>query len=102
MASTTYDLQRRLRPIQRRLRLRDTLQLAQRTAWFPGTGFVLMQAIGRIVPIANLLIWSLAPLVVWAPALAIYLIIHRLSPTTAARRADLLLELRERFSTALA
>src|SRR5690349_4972962 len=101
MASMTLDLYRRLRPIQRRLRLRDTLGLAQRTAWLPGTLCVLVQALGHLVPIAYLVWWSLLPLVLWLGALLGFLLLRRIAPPVAARRADLMLGLRERFSTAL-
>ncbi|PLS80506.1 MAG: hypothetical protein CYG59_07515, partial [Chloroflexi bacterium] len=101
MASTTFDLQRHLRPLQRRLRLRDTLALAQRSAWLPGTLCVLVQAVGRLVPIPHLVFWSLAPLGLWLAGLLGYLLVRRITPVKAARRADLMLGLRERFSTAL-
>lgn len=101
MQSSSTLLHTRLRPLAWRLRLRDTLGWLQRTAYLPGVGFILVQAIGRLVPIPNLVLWSLVPLVAWVLGLVAYLVAHRVDTTTAARRVDHLLDLRERLSTAI-
>ncbi|CAA9394122.1 MAG: hypothetical protein AVDCRST_MAG93-9877, partial [uncultured Chloroflexia bacterium] len=101
MQSSNTLLHTRLRPLAWRLRLRDMLGWLQRTAYIPGVGFIALQGIGRLVPIPHLLWWSFAPLVVWLLALAVYVVVHRIDTTTAARRVDHLLDLRERLSTAI-
>src|SRR4051812_1954370 len=101
-ALTTGDyIQRQLRPMRSRLRLRDTLLLASRTLWIALLGFALAQVVGRLLPIPNLLVWSLVPPAAWLLGIVGYLLFRPLPPTRVAQRVDMELELRERLSTAI-
>ncbi|GAC1550857.1 MAG: hypothetical protein NVS2B7_26950 [Herpetosiphon sp.] len=101
MYATPSLLQRRLKPFGRRLRLRDTVDGLQRTAWTPGLAMLLIQLAGHIVPIAHLTVLSTAPLAAWLLLLAIRALAWRQPSLTIARRVDQILDLRERFATAL-
>lgn len=101
-ALTTSDyIQRRLRPMRARLRLRDALLLASRSLWLGMAGFALVQMIGRLTPIPNLLLWSLVPPVLWLVAMLGYLLLRPLPALRVAQRVDAELGLRERLSTAI-
>jgi hypothetical protein len=101
-ALTTGDyLRRRLRPLATRLRLRDTLLLASRTLWIGAAGFALVQIAGRLLPIPNLLLWSLVPPLLWILVILGYLIVRPLPLPRVAQRVDSALDLRERLATAL-
>ncbi|MFN8479202.1 MAG: hypothetical protein U0074_15430, partial [Kouleothrix sp.] len=101
-ATTTSDyIQRRLRPMGRRLHLRDWLVLVSRTLWLAPAGFALVQAIGWLVPIPNLLLWSLVPPLLWLLAMVGFALFRRLPAEQVARRVDIELNLRERLSTAI-
>src|SRR5437773_11854219 len=101
-AMTTGDyLKRRLRPVALRLRLRDTLLLASRTLWLGLAGGALVEIAGRLLPIPNLLLWSLVPPALWLLAMLGYLLVRPLPVRRVAERVDSALELRERLSTAL-
>src|SRR5690349_4663050 len=92
--TTDRYLQRRLRPMATRLRLRDTLLLGSRTLWVGAAGFALVQIAGRLLPIPNLLIWSLGPLLLWLMAILGYLLVRPLSAARVAQRVDTALDLR--------
>ncbi|HEX9438965.1 MAG TPA: hypothetical protein VF909_04745, partial [Roseiflexaceae bacterium] len=101
-ALTTGDyLRRRLRPLAMRLRLRDTLLLASRTLWIGAAGFALVQIAGRLLPIPNLLLWSLVPPLLWVLVILGYLLVRPLPLPRVAQRVDSALDLRERLATAL-
>src|SRR6185295_101163 len=101
-ALTTGDyIQRQLRPMAARLRLRDTLLLISRSLWVSVAGFALVQIAGRLLPIPNLLLWSLAPLLLWALAILGHLLVRPLPLLRVAQRVDNALDLRERLATAL-
>lgn len=101
-ALTTGEyIQRRLRPMRARLRLRDWLLLITRTLWIAPGGFALMQLLGRLTPIPNLLIWSLVPPALWLLAMLGYGLFRRLPIGQVARRVDAELGLRERLATAI-
>src|SRR5262245_32788620 len=101
-ALTTGDyIQRRLRPMAARLRLRDTLLLLSRSLWVGTVGFALIQIAGRLVPIPKLLLWSLVPLLLWGLVILGYLLVRPLSLLRVAQRVDNALDLRERLATAL-
>ena len=101
-ALTTGDyLRRRLRPLATRLRLRDTLLLASRTLWIGAAGFALVQIAGRLLPIPNLLLWSLVPPLLWVLVILGYLLVRPLPLPRVAQRVDSALDLRERLATAL-
>ena len=86
----------------RRLRWRDGSLLAQRWLWTAGLGALLVQLAGRVWPVENLWIWTLAPLVAWLAAVLAITLLRSEPPRHVARRADLELSLKERLSTALA
>jgi len=87
---------------RRRLRLRDGWRWLQRSAWVPALGALLIQALGRLLPIERLDLWSLAPFAVWLLAVPAYAAFYPAPAMRVARRVDLELGLRERLSTALA
>src|SRR5262245_49653264 len=95
------SIQRRLRPMAARLRLRDSLLLASRTLWLGTLGFLLVQLAGRLVPIPNLLLWSLVPPLLWLLAMLGHLLVRPLPLARVAQRVDSALDLRERLATAL-
>src|SRR6266508_2719288 len=99
--TTGEYIQRRLRPMRSRLRLRDTLLLASRTLWIGMLGFMLVQIAGRLLPIPNLLILSLVAPALWLVAIVGYLLFRPMPATRVAQRVDIELGLRERLSTAL-
>jgi hypothetical protein len=86
----------------RRLRWRDGSLLAQRWLWTAGLGALLAQLAGRVWPIENLWLWTLAPPIAWLAALWAITFLRPSPPKQVARRADLELRLKERLSTALA
>ncbi|MBN1140169.1 MAG: hypothetical protein JXM73_26600 [Anaerolineae bacterium] len=86
----------------RRLRLRDAWLLAQRTLWMGCLGMALVQAAGRIWPIAHLALWTLLPLPAWLLAVVGLSLLRPLPPGRVARRIDTELALKERLSTAWA
>jgi hypothetical protein len=100
-ALVVRDIRRRLRPMAFRLRLRDTLLLISQTLWLPLAIGALVQIVGRLAPIPNLLIWSLAPLAVWLAFVLGYLVLRPMPLQRVAQRVDTMLGLRERLSTAL-
>ncbi|MDW8144715.1 MAG: hypothetical protein RMJ48_00195 [Roseiflexaceae bacterium] len=98
---TIHHLQQRLRPMARRLRLRDTLWFASSTLWIAALASLALQIAGRLFPIPGLLWISLAPLALWALIVAGYLAVRPLPPICVAQRLDTLLDARERLATAL-
>ncbi|MEZ4836830.1 MAG: hypothetical protein R2873_33365 [Caldilineaceae bacterium] len=84
----------------RRLRLRDGWRLAQRTLWIALAVAVFVQIIARLWPVDNAIWWTLIPLVLWLPAVAVWTLARPLSPSQIARRVDVELHLKERLSTA--
>lgn len=90
-----------LRPLGRRLHLRDVLFLATRTLWLTFLGAALAQLTGRLIPLEHCLLWSLIPLVVWTVIVLGYLLFRRQPLVRVARRCDAELGLRERLATAL-
>jgi septal ring factor EnvC (AmiA/AmiB activator) len=87
---------------RRRLRLRDGWRWLQRSAWIPALGALLIQLIGRLLPVERLDLWSLAPFVAWLLGVLAYAAFYPAPAMRVARRVDLELGLRERLSTALA
>ena len=75
--------------------------LASKTLWVGLTGFALVQLAGRLVPIPNLLLWSLLPPALWLLAILGYLLVRPLPARRVAQRVDSALDLRERLATAL-
>ena len=81
-----------------RLRMGDTLLLASKTLWVGLAGFALVQIAGRLVPIPNLLLWSLLPPALWLLAILGYLLVRPLPARRVAQRVDSALDLRERLT----
>ncbi|NJM05412.1 DUF4175 domain-containing protein, partial [Candidatus Gracilibacteria bacterium] len=99
---SSYDLVRRqLLPLRRRLRLHDTVLFASRTFWLAAVAFALIAVLGRLTPIASLLMWSLLPLLLWVLVMIGYLLFRPLPLPRVARRVDHTLDLRSRLATAL-
>jgi hypothetical protein len=91
-----------LRPLGRRLRVRDAFNLAQAWFWLAMLGALGLQVIGRVWPVENLWFWSAAPLMLWAVLVAGFAFLRPLPEMRVARRLDAELALKERLSTALA
>jgi septal ring factor EnvC (AmiA/AmiB activator) len=85
-----------------RLRLRGGWNLIQKTLWITFLIALLIQILGRFIPIAGLGWWTTAPILVWLLASGGYFTFRRLSPMHIARQVDVELGLFERLSTSLA
>jgi hypothetical protein len=94
------DIDTHLVRFAHRLRLVDGWSLAQRTVWAPLFTCCLIQLSGRFLPVKQLLLWSLLPLLVWVVVIVGYSMIRPVTPMRTARRVDVQLRLRERLSTA--
>jgi hypothetical protein len=94
-------LDERLAPYGRRLRLRDGVEVGQRTLWFAGVAAVLVQVAGRVVPIKGLGWWTIAPVVGWTMIVAGAALLRRQSTLHVARHLDRELGLKERIATAV-
>ena len=97
---TADSLDTILTRLGRRLRLRDGWRMAQRTLWMVLAVAVLVQVVARLWPVENAIWWTLTPLVLWLPAVAVWTLARPLSPSQIARRVDVELHLKERLSTA--
>lgn len=98
----TGDLELYLRQFHRRIRLQDLLWRLQSTLWMPAALGILAQIIGRLVPIPQLSLWTVAPFILWAVLVGLSGILIPQSRMSVAQRVDLELGLKERLSTALA
>lgn len=97
----TADLRFYLTRFRQRLRLLDGFQLAQRMLWLPALAALIIQLVGRAMPVERLDWWSLSALPIYLAAWAFWSIFRPLPIMDVARRVDLELGLRERLSTAL-
>lgn len=91
-----------LAPIRRRLRWLDLWQRAQDTFWLPISIALVIQIIGRLIPLEALALLTFAPFLLWAGGVCAYELGKPFPMMRAAQRVDLALGLRERLSTALA
>jgi hypothetical protein len=96
------ELESHIRRFGRRLRLRDSWLLAQRTFWMAALAGVLIQLAGRVFPVEKLWLWTAAPFLGWLFPVLAYSLLKPRSLMQIARRVDLELSLKERLSTALA
>jgi hypothetical protein len=96
------ELEDYLKRFRRRLRLRDAWELGQQMFWIPALTAFLIQLLGRLLPIRNLLIWTFLPMVLWLIIVPIFFLLRPLSIKKIARLVDLELGLKERLSTAVA
>ncbi len=87
--------------IRWRLRLRDGLELAQRTLWLAMAVALFVEITGRLFPI-ELSGWLWPPLAIWLAGNLGYALFRPLSAMHTARQADYELFLKERLSTSLA
>jgi uncharacterized protein YfkK (UPF0435 family) len=102
MNPSPYQIVRRyVRPLSIKLRINDGLVLASRTLWLALTVCVLVAAVGWLTPIPNLIWWALMPIVLWLMVIIGFIVFRPLPLRRAAQRIDLLLNLRERLSTAI-
>lgn len=90
-----------LRKIRTRYRWIDGLAAAQRSLWLAATFMLLIQILGRLLPVENLYLWTLLPLALWLAAIPILTLTRRFPILRAAMRADIDLNLYERLSSAL-
>jgi len=101
MAERNETLTALLRPLGRRLRLRDGHLLMARTLWLPLLAAALIQLLGRLIPLPGYdwLAWT--PLALWFVLVPGYGLLRPLPPSRVARRADAEMGLRDRLATAL-
>jgi hypothetical protein len=90
-----------LRPLRRRLRLRDGHRLMVRTLWMPALAAVVLLLTSRLVALSNYRTLAWAPLVVWAVVVPGYSLLRPLPLLGVARRVDAELSLCDRLATAL-
>ncbi len=90
-----------LRPLGRRLRLRDSHQLAIRTLWLPLLATALVLLTGRLTPLPHYDRWAAVPLMGWTVILLAYSLLRPMPPRRVARRTDQALGLKDRLATAL-
>lgn len=100
-ALDTTELGPVLRLLTQWLRLRDGLLTASRTLWLPLVASILVLTAGHLRPIEHLTRWAIMPPALWAILVVAWALLRPLPPYTVARRADALLELKERLSTAV-
>jgi hypothetical protein len=94
------ELNQHLGRLGRRLRWRDGIYLAQKTAWMPILASLSIHLAGRLLPIQNLNVWMLIPLPAWLFGLLSFSLLRPLHHLAIARRLDHELGLRERLGTA--
>lgn len=99
--SQTRALANLLRPLGRRLRLRETHLLAARTLWMPLLAAALILLAGRLTPLAGYSRIAWLPLALWLVVVPSYGLLRPLTPARVARRTDAEMDLRDRLSTAL-
>ena len=87
--------------LRRRLRLRSTWLLFQRTLWISLVMVIGILFIGRFIPIQGLRLWAISPPIIWLCAVLLYSLLRPRSFSTIAQEVDLELGLKERLSTAL-
>lgn len=90
-----------LRPIGRRLHLRDGVELATRFAWIPLLAACAVLLIGRLFPWPHNAWWAWSLPLAWLAGVSVWTLARPRTLMDVARRADLELALRERLSTAL-
>ena len=98
----TRDLIPYLRQVGRRLRLRDGLELAARSAWMPLSLACAILAFARLLPLPRYDLWAWSLPAAWLCALSFYMLLRRQAVDRVAQRVDRELGLHERLSTALA
>ena len=96
------ELIRHIRRFAGRLRLRDGWRGMQNTLWAAMLAALLVQTAGRLLPIPNLLAWTLLPLGIWLIGNLLLAFFLPQPPLRVARRVDLELNLKERLSSSLA
>ncbi len=96
------DLDQILGAYRYRLRILDSWLTAQRGLWIPTTAMLLIQIVGRLIPIPGISIWSGLPILVWFAAVIIYTVFKPTSLMQTALRLDASLGLKERLSSAIA
>jgi len=89
-----------LRRFSWRLRIRDGIIVVQRTLWFNAFIALSIQVIGRFIPLPNLRLWTLVPVLGGLLGITIFSLIKPLPSLQVAQRIDLELGLKERLSTA--
>lgn len=95
------ELSLHLTRFSRRIHLRECWQLAQKTLWVAFLFGVLLQILGRILPIKFLDGWTLLSLTAWVMVILSIWGLKRQSLLKTAQRVDIELKLKERLSTAL-
>ena len=96
------ELTQRLGSFSRWMRLRDIWQLAQRTFWLAVLAALLAQIAGRLWPIPDRAVWTIAPQGAWLLVMLGWLVFEPRPLLKTACRVAVDLSLRERLSSALA
>jgi hypothetical protein len=95
------DLRIYLKRFSLRLRLRDGLSLAQRTLWALALALLTIQVAGRLWPLENVWVLSIAVLLTYTLSVLVFSIIRPQTLLKVARQVDMELVLKERLSTAV-
>lgn len=90
-----------LRPLGRRLRLRNAHRLITRSLWLPLLVATLVLGAGWLFPLARYQQLAWIPLGLWLLGVLSYALLHPLPPARVARHSDAELALHDRLATAL-
>jgi len=94
------ELQKQLNRFSRRYKFLDGIGCAQRTLWMALLLCLIIQLIGRLLPINSLWVWTIIPIISWLILILLVIFARRVSSDKIALRVDKDLDLKERLSTA--
>ncbi len=90
-----------LRPLGRRLRLRNGHKLMIHSLWLPFLVAALVLSLSRLTPLSHYKTLAWTPLALWAVSVTGYSLLHPLPPARVAHATDTELRLRDRLATAI-
>ncbi len=90
-----------LHVIGRRLRVRDGVWWLARSAWVPLAYAAAVLLLSRVIPWPRYRLWAWLPVALWPILVSLYAALRPQRPIDVARRADAILGLKDRLSTAL-
>jgi hypothetical protein len=61
-----------LKKFRRRIKWRDGWILAQRTLFLPSLTAMILQSVGRFIPVERLGLWTLLPFAIWLLVVILY------------------------------
>ncbi|HKJ27586.1 MAG TPA: hypothetical protein VJ965_08110 [Anaerolineales bacterium] len=100
-AANLHKITTLLKKYKRRIRFYDGWLLIQNTLWIPLAIILLLQIIGRIWPISNIMLLSVITASIWLGGIIIFSLIKPLSTLRTAWRVDQSLATKERISSAV-